>query len=314
MVSMFLTSSVDRQGQIRADGAEIRKLWDSADSRTLLWSQGQFIMQGNEPRLFGVLQRRSLADILGEPVYLGLHQQLSYFACCINPQSEHFDESHFVNLRKASRLVNEHHLDLMFYAQGVLNWLQNHAFCSRCGGETDVINAGHGRQCKNSDCAKIMYPKIDPAVIFSIINNSGTESKILLGRQKAWDQNRYSVVAGFVEPGETLEDAVRREAQEETGLRLDRVDYIASQAWPFPDSLMLGFSAECSQNDITLIDQELEMANWFSASEIESKLKAGQLKMPFEVSISWHLINRWFKAQKGYSLDKVYKQVPGNSF
>jgi NAD+ diphosphatase len=146
------------------------------------------------------------------------------------------------------------------------------------------------------------YPKIDPAVIFSVINNSGPESKILLGRKAVWDEYRYSVIAGFVEQGETLEDSVRREAYEETGLVVEHVEYIASQSWPFPDSLMLGFSCETQHWDIRLIDNELEQASWFSAREIEQKSASGEFKMPFEFSMSWHLIDRWFIQQKGYSL------------
>lgn len=300
---MFCYSSIDRRGQVRTDVSAIRELWESVDSRTLLWHEGQFIMHGKQPGLYPFAQLQGVSGFMDEPVYLGRYQGLDYFACKIHQQQGPFEENDYLNLRQASRLVDDHHLGLMFYAQGVLNWSHNHAFCSRCGSETTIINVGHARQCKNRGCAKVLYPKIDPAVIFSIINNKEAEPKILLGRQKAWDEYRYSVIAGFVEPGETLEQAVKREALEETGLKVNNIEYVASQPWPFPDSLMLGFSAECSEQRITLVDQELEKAEWFSAQEIEKRIKSGRLKMPFEVSISWHLINRWFNEQAGYSLE-----------
>ena len=119
-----------------------------------------------------------------------------------------------------------------------------------------------------------------------------------------FDNNSHSVVAGFIEPGETLEDAVKREAYEETGLKVNNVRYFDSQPWPFPGQIMLGFSCETEQWDIQLIDHELESANWFSADEIESKLKSDELKMPFQASISWQLINRWFFSQKNYELER----------
>lgn len=307
--TLFSTSLIDRQGPVRTDASGLNALWNNSSSRTLLWHDGQFMLQGCEPRFLDFSRAGDLTESMDDPVYLGQYEQTSYFACRIREIDESLVEADFVSLRQASRMVNEFHRELMFYAQGILNWLQNHAFCSRCGSDTEVINAGHGRECKNSSCGKTLYPKIDPAVIFSIINNSGPESKILLGRQKSWEKNRYSVVAGFVEPGESLEGAVRREALEETGLKLDRVDYVASQAWPFPDSLMMGFSAECSQQDITLVDEELEAADWFSASDIEAGLKNGLLKLPFNISISWHLINRWFRAEAGYSLKAIDPQL-----
>jgi NAD+ diphosphatase len=272
------------------------------------------MLQGSEPCFLDVNRIEGLRECLEDPVYLGDYEQTPYFVCRLRRLPESLDEGDFINLRQACRSMNEFHRELLFYAQSLLNWLKNHAFCSRCGSETGIINAGHGRQCSNSACGRILYPKIDPAVIFSIINNSGPESTILLGRQKAWEEHRYSVVAGFVEAGETLEDAVRREALEETGLKLGKVSYVASQPWPFPDSLMLGFTAECSQQVITLVDQELEAANWFSASDLEGGVKNGHIKLPFHISISWHLINRWFRSETGYSLEGIDPQLRDRSF
>lgn len=302
---MFSFSPIDRQSQLRADTALIRRFLESNQSRTLLWQDGHFLMQDGQPRYFSFQQLQGFKSGLDEPVYLGQYQGREYFAAQIKQAGIDFAESEMMSLRRATALFSGPDAEMMVYAQGLLNWLRNHAFCSRCGSDTTIIEAGHGRRCNNTQCAKISYPKIDPAVIFSIVNNTGPESKILLGRKSIWDENRYSVIAGFVEPGETLEDAVRREAYEETGVKVDQVAYIASQPWPFPDSLMLGFSALTTDHKITLIDQELEQANWFTASEIEQGIKTQMFKMPFRISIAWHLIDRWFTVQKGYTVAAV---------
>ncbi len=251
----------------------------------------------------------SLSDLqagqFDQPVYLGRHGAIDYFACRSLVKDSEGNDQRFESLRAAGRRVSPLELELLFYAQGLLNWHRNHAFCSRCGSASAAEQSGHARRCTNLDCGKLQYPKIDPAVIFSIINTVGPVPKILLGRKAEWDAQRRSVIAGFVEPGERLEDAVRREAWEETGLEVDHVRYIDSQPWPFPDALMLGFSCETRQSDIRLIDRELESAEWFSAEEIEAGLRTGSLQMPYEVSIAWHLIDRWFQAQRGYSVDDI---------
>lgn len=302
---MLPVTTIDRQSQFRTNTEKIDALWKHPSSKTLLWRDGEFIMSDNRAYYFTYNEIQALSEDLDAPVYLGSHLNIDYFACRVINTSFMFDQFEFLNLRKASKLCESYHFELLFYAQGVLNWHQRHKFCSYCGSETAIIQSGHTRQCCTSSCAKILYPKLDPAVIFSITNNSGAASKILLGRQAAWDEFRYSVIAGFVEPGESLEAAVKREAIEETGLKVDQIQYIASQSWPFPDSLMLGFSTETTQHEISLADQELETADWFSAQDIKTKIETGTLQMPFKVSISWHLIDRWYIQQTGHSLASV---------
>ncbi len=310
---MFSYAPIDRRSEIRSDRAVIEELLHSSASRTLLWHDGRFVMADDQPRYFLIEELQALNCILDRSVYLGRYQGIEFFACRVLQPREQFDEGQGVGLRQAALHVSDEHLGLMFYAQGLLNWHHNHGYCSRCGAETRAIQAGHARQCGNNDCARIAYPKIDPAIIFSIINETGAESRILLGRQAKWEANRYSVIAGFVEPGETLEDAVRREAWEETGLEVFDVEYYASQAWPFPDSLMVGYICKTAQNSIRLIDNELETADWFSAREVEDKLRSGDLKMPFPLSISWYLIDRWFRSQRGYSLNEIALSRDENS-
>ena len=304
-MSIFSYSPIDRQSEIRADTSLIRDYLQSDKSRIMLWFEGNLITRENNFYfLFEELQQpeKQLVDV----IYLGHREGCYYFSSQLNQQYAQFDCFKLLNLRSASLTVNDYHLGLLYYSQGLLNWHLNHQYCGSCGSDTRAIHSGHVRQCNNSDCNQEHYPSINPAVIFMIINKTQVEPKILLARQSSWDDCRYSVIAGFVESGETLEDAVKREAYEETGLSVDNIHYADSQPWPFPGSIMVGFNCETSQQDITLIDQELEKASWFSADEIESKCKSGDLKMPFTASIAWHLIDRWFIQQKGYSLSLNY--------
>lgn len=299
----------DRLGYLRGDIGEILAARSQERFRVLLWQDGKFLMQGRMPHYFSLSCLDHATLRLDTPTYLGQHEGCNYLACRAEKTSrqgaEHFDSSNFVPLRQAARGVGEFEVELLFYVQGLFNWHQNHLFCSRCGHANEAIQAGHARQCTNRLCTSVHYPQIDPAVIFSIINNSADQARILLGRKAGWEPARHSVIAGFLEPGERLEDAVRREAYEETGLKVAQIQYIDSQPWPFPNALMLGFSCETPDEQIRLVDKELQSARWYSADEMEADIKEGRLTMPFEVSIAWALINRWFVRQKGYSVDEI---------
>jgi len=293
---------IERKAWLRSDDALIDSYLHSDQHRLLIWFDGQWLLASEVAPWFYFPELQQSGVALSAPVYLGQHCQHHYFCCQLEQWHGYFDASQLHTLRAACHLFNDFWLSLFFHAQGMIHWHRHHAFCPACGSPTRVFEAGHARRCINSDCARPQYPKLDPAVIFSIENKNGAESRLLLGRKKQWDEYRYSVVAGFVEPGETLEDAVRREAYEETGLKVAHVEYLASQPWPFPDALMLGFHCETSDEVITLVDQELDSARWFSAIEIEHDLQGGNFKMPFAFSIAWHLINRWFQQQTGHAL------------
>ncbi|MDJ0832794.1 MAG: NAD(+) diphosphatase [Gammaproteobacteria bacterium] len=304
-MTFFSYATLDRQAPLREQADQLQQRLHSPHSRILIWYQGKLIARETLAPFFSFDELMELKVYLGEPLFLGEQAQTSYFAYQLNQWHSAFAGIEPVGLRKYSAQIDDDLLSLLFYAQGLVNWHHNHPYCSNCGSLARISQAGHARLCENAECGATHYPKIDPAVIFSIVNNTGPESKILLGRKAMWDAHRYSVIAGFVEPGETLEDAVRREAYEETGLKLQRVDYVASQPWPFPDSLMLGFESETTEHEINLLDQELEAAAWFGADEIETKLQQGLFKMPTAISISWKLIDRWFSQQKGYSVKSL---------
>jgi NAD+ diphosphatase len=175
---------------------------------------------------------------------------------------------------------------LLAYARAMLHWRERHRFCGRCGSTTRPQQGGHVLQCVNPACGIQQFPRIDPAVIVLVTDGE----RALLGRQAAWPPGRYSTIAGFVEPGESLEDAVAREVLEETGVQVDRVDYHSSQPWPFPSSLMLGFTAMARSSDIVRTDDELEDVRWLTRPQIA----AGEVSLPTTHSISFRLIEDWY--------------------
>ena len=173
---------------------------------------------------------------------------------------------------------------LLAYARAMVHWREHNRFCGRCGSPMTAVQGGHVMQC--AACAHQQFPRLDPAVIVLVTDGE----RALLGRQPAWPPGRYSTVAGFVEPGESLEDAVAREVREETGVSVDEIVYHSSQPWPFPSSLMLGFTARARLTDIDLSDEELEDARWFTRAQ----LAAGEIALPTTHSISFRLIEDWY--------------------
>jgi NAD+ diphosphatase len=195
-------------------------------------------------------------------------------------------EGEFRELRWFGALLPRDEAGLLAYARALTLWRQRHRFCGVCGAPTRNSRGGHVLVCSNESCKGEQFPRIDPAIIVLVSDGS----RALLGRQSSWPAGRYSTIAGFVEPGESLEDAVVREVHEETGISVENVRYHSSQPWPFPSSLMLGFTAHALSSTITLQDGELEDARWFSRADIA----AGVIAMPSSQSISFRLIEDWY--------------------
>lgn len=304
---MLLSSSINRHAEVRDDEQFIQQTHQLNTSQTLVWRNGEVFSHSQQSYFFSYSEIQNHLSYLSKPIYLGKHSGISYFTCHLENWHEDFSKYHTYNLRTAGLYANEQELGLLFYSLGLLNWHRNHGFCGKCGASTKFAKSGHSRICSNSQCAKEHFPRIEPAVIFSVENRQ-SEPKLLLARQANWDENRYSVLAGFVEPGESLEQAVAREGFEEVGLNLEKIEYVASQPWPFPSSLMLGFESETTGDQVRLLDQELEKSIWVTAEELVNKIKSQELKLPYSVSISWFLIDRWFTRQTGHSLKTVINQ------
>jgi NAD+ diphosphatase len=179
-------------------------------------------------------------------------------------------------------------LELLMLARAFVHWHRTHRHCGACGATTVSVRGGHERRCHA--CGHQSFPRLDPAVIVVV----GDDQRVLLGRQASWDAGRYSALAGFVEPGETLEGAVAREVREETGVEIGAPRYAGSQPWPFPSSLMIGFHAEPTSERIALDGTELEDARWFSRADLVAGLTGGSITLSSRRSIAWRLIEQWF--------------------
>jgi NAD+ diphosphatase len=193
----------------------------------------------------------------------------------------------FEELRPLSPLLPADEAGLLAYARALTIWRTRQRHCGVCGAPTAALQAGHCLRCTNRDCGAEFFPRIDPAIIVLVSDGE----RALLGRQAGWAARRYSTIAGFVEPGESLEDAIVREVAEETGVRVAGVQYHSSQPWPFPASLMLGFRAAAPAGSAVRIGGELEDARWFTRAQ----LAAGEALAPPSHSISWRLISSWLE-------------------
>jgi NAD+ diphosphatase len=196
-------------------------------------------------------------------------------------------------LRPLAPMLPADAASLLAYARALVLWRSRHLFCGVCGAPNIKARAGHVMRCTRPGCGTETFPRLDPAIIVLVTDPSG--ERALLGRQAAWPAGRYSTIAGFVEPGESLEEAVVREVAEETGVQVGDIRYDSSQPWPFPSSLMLGFHAVARTEAITLRDGELEDARWFTRAEIA----AGHPALPPPGAISARLIDAWFSQPDG---------------
>jgi len=191
-------------------------------------------------------------------------------------------------LREGASVLSAFESGLFAYAKAVLLWQTRARFCGACGSATELRRAGHSARCLAEGCRLETFPRLDAAIIVLVEH----EGRCLLGRQAGWPELRYSTLAGFVEPGESLEDTLRREVREEAGVSVDSCRYHSSQPWPFPASLMLGFTATASDPAIALGD-ELEDAGWYSRAELRAAVAERRLKLPPAISISRRLIEDW---------------------
>lgn len=208
--------------------------------------------------------------------------------------SDYPDGTQFEELRPLLTELPEPQAALLICARALQIWRERHRHCGACGAPTAPRQAGHCLRCTSSECGAEFFPRLDPAVI--VLVSDGEHA--LLGRQAAWPAGRYSTLAGFVEPGESLEDTVVREVREETGVHASAVRYYASQPWPFPASLMLGFHATANRGEPLQLDGELEDARWFSAAELA---RNGAL-LPPAYTIARRLIDAWYRRTTGTAL------------
>jgi NAD+ diphosphatase len=231
----------------------------------------------------------------GTLVLLGGRDDVVHMAVVVAPEDAPGAPEEWVPLRGVLTALADDASDqapLLMHAIGLAEWHHATRFCPRCGGDLVSRAAGHELRCTR--CDRAQFPRTDPAVIMAITHGEGDDEAILLGRNRAWPPGRWSTLAGFCEPGETLEDAVRREVDEEVGIRVGEVTYFGSQPWPLPASLMLGFTGKALTTDIHVDGSEIEEARWWTRDEFEAAARSGELLVPRGISISSSLIETWF--------------------
>jgi NAD+ diphosphatase len=304
--NIFAGPYLDRAAHLRQDPAWFAAALADERSRAIpVWNSRNLIAEGDTPRAVYLELSRIPPERLNgtELILLGRFGDTSFFTYEIESLEPPrvLPGTRFEDLRLVASLLPIDEAGLLGYARAIISWRRRHRFCGTCGAKTVAAKGGHVLVCSDLSCRHEQFPRIDPAIIVLVSDGE----RALLGRQASWPIGRYSTIAGFVEPGESLEDAVAREVFEETGIEVDRIEYHSSQPWPFPASLMLGFTAHAVTSEVHLRDQELEDARWFSRADIAS---TGAL-LPPRQSISFRLIEDWFDAGG----DKRLRDIQGSA-
>ncbi|WP_440068554.1 NAD(+) diphosphatase [Streptosporangium sp. OZ121] len=304
---LLARSAIDRSAMLRGDAEWLERTWADAATRVVVVDDGQALVRrsGGEVKLV-LLPTADAPE--GERYLLGVDAEgVAYFAVAapladsvhngsfnrilspLAPSEPAEDQTLTAGLRQVGSLLGDLDAGLLVYAVALDAWHSTHEFCPRCGSGTEVRAGGHVRVCPKDGSQH--FPRVDPAVIMLIHDD---DDRCLLARGPQWPEGRLSVLAGFVEPGESLEHAVAREVAEEVGVRVAEPRYMGSQPWPFPRSLMLGFFARATSTEFVLDPEEIAEAHWFSRAELLAATESGEVRLPSEVSIARRLIETWY--------------------
>lgn len=308
-----LSLVLDRVAERRDESQWIAEQARSAEARYLLLdAAGEAFLQRDAEALRW-LQPHEREQWFGDvpATLLGIADQRAYFLIALD---EHADLAQLdlslharrLSLRRAGLQLPAAEASLFAYAKGLAHWQHETRFCAACGSPLLLVSAGHRARCSNPACGRMHFPRTDAAVIM-LVEHDGA---CLLGRQAGWPAGRYSTLAGFVEPGEALEDAVRREVAEESGVLVDEVHYHSSQPWPMPASLMVGFFATATSRAIHKRDKELEDARWFTPQQIVDGIADGSFLPSTPLSVSYLLLAHWLEQRAGLDLATLVKSAP----
>ncbi len=295
----YTGNRLERAAELRPNGAAIEAMAAGAKAATYVVGGELIVTKKGAPNdpLFTLAEAQSLGPAT-ETVFLGHLDGAGRFGIGIPAAAAEAlktrDDLMVTDLRSIAvqGLVYADHLPPIAEAKAVLQWHMRHRFCSNCGATSNVVDGGWKRFCPN--CNTEHFPRTDPVVIMLIVNGE----RCLLGRSPRFAPTMWSCLAGFIEPGESFEDAVHRETREEAGIVCGRVNYFRSQPWPFPMSLMIGCHAEALSRDIIIDKTELEDARWFSKDEIVTMLTrthANGLTTPPPMAIAHHIIRAWIE-------------------
>ncbi len=301
-INVYAGATLDRVAPRRGDSAWLSDCRADPRSRYVALWRGLCLVRGDDPPRAALLAASDIAPIVDDGaliILLGIEDGVAHFAVDL---SRHEDDpaagplsgqGTFSDLREIGGLMPAPEAAMLAHARGLMNWHARHLHCGACGSPTETREAGHLRVCGDPACASQHFPRTDPAVIMVVSDGD----RCLLGRQADWPAGTYSCLAGFVEPGESLEEAVAREVREEVGIEICDVRYHSSQPWPFPASVMLGFHARAVTTELVVNYDELEDAAWFDRDFLRHPPEGFRLPRP--VSISRLLLDDWLAGAAG---------------
>jgi NAD+ diphosphatase len=292
LVHTFAGNPLDRAESIRRDKAAIDSLAAAQDSRFLTFHQLKVAVDAQQNLAW---QARADLNEVGEPIFLGLHNDVAHFAAAI---SEPAEPDQYMDCRAAAAILPTADAGIVAHARAQLDWHRRNGFCAQCGQPSAAERGGQIRRC--SGCGKHIFPRTDPVAIMLIVDEPGG-NRCLLGQSQGMMANTafYSALAGFLDQGESLEEAVRREVWEEGGIRVGHVQYHSSQPWPFPSQLMMGCHGIAQTHDIHIDTAEMADVRWFEREEVllaVNKQHEG-LRVPGEMAIAHHLIRSWAEGE-----------------
>lgn len=281
----FTGNTLDRAESLRRDEAALDALMQHAASRLLPFLALDPLVHENDLCWVPLAGTAAREDV----VFLGLNAEgIGHFAAPVLADSSLPGSA--VNARAAAQMFGDSRAAVIAHARALLGWHAQNRFCARCGSPSRPLRGGALRACINADCASQHFPRVDPVVIMLVVDGE----RCLLGRQGQFPQGMYSALAGFVEPGESIEEAVIREVAEEAGIAVTNIRYVASQPWPFVSSLMIGCIADATTHDVRIDPNELEDARWFTRAEIATALRReGPLKVPPSIALANTLLRHW---------------------
>ncbi|MEL6277735.1 MAG: NAD(+) diphosphatase [Pseudomonadota bacterium] len=295
-------SGLDRAAELRTQAKTLDKLLRAPQARLLAMAGGKFpIDLAGAPRVdWSPVSEAILAAATDKPVFLGRDDGAPRFAVELKPVEDprelgFFSESvKFIDLRSIAPDLQGGEATVLTEAKSLLDWHSSHRMCSRCGAPSDMAEGGWRRDCPS--CGAKHFPRTDPVTIMLLTRrHPELGDRVVMGRKHGWPEGLFSLLAGYVEPGETIEDAARRESFEEAGVRVGEVRYLASQPWPFPSTLMIGVYAEGLSDELVREEEELEEIDWFTKADILAAL-AGEhprLMAPRKDAIARILVEAW---------------------
>lgn len=300
----FTGGRLARAARSRKDADLLARALALPESRVVPVWQGKLLVRAGgsvEPVLLAPAHAEPLTGDAHSVVFLGERDGHAVFALGTEaPAAGEALRRHgtWGELRQIASAMNHDDASVLAYARAMAVWHAANRYCGRCGQPTESAEAGHLRRCIGDACRQPVFPRTDPAIITLVASGE----RCVLGRQPVWPEGFYSTLAGFVEPGESLEQALAREVMEEAGIQVRESLYHSSQPWPFPGSLMVGFTATADDAPLVVDRDELDDARWFSRADIAAGLREGTLKLPPPVSIAWRLIEDWYDAGGGAPL------------